>query len=276
MFKRYTWTQVVIIENGKFVLLKQNNKKDSGSFWGVPEGGITSGESPEQAAIREAYEKTNLQVKLLPFRVEIPASGNDRGYKTMVTFLAHPLCGNAAIWDEPKSAGLQAFKLSDMRWQDFYDDSDLDEVTLNCIKSWRDLVNSEAFTKRAGALVYKIQNGSIYYLLISSLAVCTRFMMPQGHVEKNETSEEAAVREAKEEAGAIIALEKKLGFFIHEGKGKNFKTDIFLARFQEHCTPEENREVGWFSYEEAIKLNLHYDTKKLLDEVNFQLLNKYY
>ena len=52
--------QVAIIQDGKIVL----TKREDFEVWTLPGGEIENGETPAQAAVREAYEETGLRVKL--------------------------------------------------------------------------------------------------------------------------------------------------------------------------------------------------------------------
>ena len=51
----------VIIKHGDEVLLcKRSPEETLPNIWSIPAGGIESGESPGQAAIREVFEETNI------------------------------------------------------------------------------------------------------------------------------------------------------------------------------------------------------------------------
>ncbi len=50
---------VIIMENNKVLLLKRKKEPYKGC-WGLPGGKIEENETPEQAAIREVFEETNL------------------------------------------------------------------------------------------------------------------------------------------------------------------------------------------------------------------------
>ncbi|MEI4770689.1 NUDIX domain-containing protein [Psychrobacillus sp. FJAT-51614] len=52
----------VIIENGRVALIKRT--KPHVTYYVFPGGGIESGETPEEAAIRETFEELGVQVRL--------------------------------------------------------------------------------------------------------------------------------------------------------------------------------------------------------------------
>lgn len=53
---------IVIIENGRVALIKR--KKPHTTYYVFPGGGIEVGETPEQAAIREAYEELGVHIRI--------------------------------------------------------------------------------------------------------------------------------------------------------------------------------------------------------------------
>ena len=78
-----------------------------------------------------------------------------------------------------------------------------------------------------------------------------------GEVEPGESPADAAIREAKEETGLIVAVSKTIGRRVHPKTGR---TMIYLACIATHGTDvhvgdlEELAEVRWLSLDEADKL----------------------
>ena len=60
------------------------------------------------------------------------------------------------------------------------------------------------FEKSCGAIVFTLENGEIKYLLVEEMSGCHSF--PKGHVENNETEEETALREIKEETNLEVDI----------------------------------------------------------------------
>lgn len=58
----YNRAAVIIIDKGKVLLL--HRIKDGREYYVIPGGTIEDNETPEQAAVREIKEETNLDIKL--------------------------------------------------------------------------------------------------------------------------------------------------------------------------------------------------------------------
>ena len=82
-----------------------------------------------------------------------------------------------------------------------------------------------------------------------------------GKLEFLESLEECAIREAREEAGVEIAIERLLCVTNHRlpGEGQHWVSPAFLGRIvsgeARNCEPQKTREVRWFSLG-ALPVNL--------------------
>jgi len=146
--------------------------------------------------------------------------------------------------------------------------------------------------KSAGAIIYRMENGIMYYLLLhypSKSRPGGHWEFPKGHVEEGETDEQAMFREIKEETGIsdlkIIPGFKKFieyTFKLYKEKvseedkksGKTpwvFKLVVFFVaetKTKEIKISSEHEGFLWLPIDEAIKKTTFKNSKKLLKDAN--------
>lgn len=113
--------------------------------------------------------------------------------------------------------------------------------------------------RSAGAVVFRKQNGKLLYLLLHYEE--GHWGSSKGHIEKDETVEEAARREIQEETGItclrfIEGFKELNKYYFHSEKGRVFKIVTFLLA--ETCTEDvrlsfEHVGYEWLPYEEALE-----------------------
>ncbi len=116
----------------------------------------------------------------------------------------------------------------------------------------------------AGGVVFKHSNSGPQICLIArrnknQIIWC----LPKGHVESEETLEDTALREVREETGFLGTLLSPLGyityqFFDSPSKKRIFKkVHFFLIRYKSGKMTDHDDEVElvrWFPYEEALEM----------------------
>ena len=120
------------------------------------------------------------------------------------------------------------------------------------------------FELSAGAILYTMDHDKLKFLVIKDFH--GNYGFPKGHLEENETQEEAALREIREEVGLDVELdasfEEELNYIMPNGIAK--RSVYYLASYQDQ-TPikqeEEVEEILLLPYEEALDL-LTFDNMK--------------
>ncbi len=123
----------------------------------------------------------------------------------------------------------------------------------------------------AGGVVYKKEGKDLKILLISTKEGKI-WALPKGLVEKNETPQQAALREIKEETGIDGKIINELGevsYWFHLEGEKYFKTvKYYLVEYMNgKITPQwEIDDAEWFRPEEALSKLTYESDKKILEK----------
>lgn len=123
----------------------------------------------------------------------------------------------------------------------------------------------------SGGAVVSVRNGSPYVALIATRNR-TRWGLPKGAVSAGETSEQAAIREVREETGIdaeIVKLLDTIEYYFRAGDTLIRKrVDFYLMRYVGgELTPQlsEVDDVEWVELSEAISRASFESEKKLLE-----------
>lgn len=131
------------------------------------------------------------------------------------------------------------------------------------------------YEKSCGAIVYRVINGDIRFLLIKNKR-SAHWGFPKGHVEKGETPQQTAERELLEETGLKIEIvpefESKSEYMI-QSKVEKCVT-IFLAKTAQTTTTIQQEEIGdyaWLEYTKALQ-TLRFDNDRQILEQAYAFL----
>lgn len=132
------------------------------------------------------------------------------------------------------------------------------------------------YEKSCGAVVYqRTRFGVVRVLLVKNHnGRCWTF--PKGHIEQNETEQQTAIREIKEETGLDVRIEpnfRQTSIYRPFGKIKK-QVVFFLARANESAVNMQQSEIDyylWVTIDEAMHLCKHENDTKILREVKKRL-----
>jgi len=141
--------------------------------------------------------------------------------------------------------------------------------------------------KSAGAIIFRKENGTTYYLLLHYFSGHWEF--PKGHIEAGETEEDTVKREIFEETGIselkiIPGFKKYMKYFFRQYKDRVSDEDkkkgkipwifklvtFFVAETVTKDIKISNEHSGfvWLPIDEAINKTTFKNSKKLLREAN--------
>ena len=130
------------------------------------------------------------------------------------------------------------------------------------------------FEKSCGAIVYTIDNDEIKYLIVEESSGYHSF--PKGHMENEETEEETAIREIKEETNLDVKLLS--GFRVTEQydpkelPGVTKQVVYFLADYAGAkpgvTRPDEVKSLKSLSLEDALTVIEHENKKEFLKQAD--------
>ena len=126
--------------------------------------------------------------------------------------------------------------------------------------------------KKAGAVVYAINEGQIYFAFVHD--VFGYWTLSKGSIEEGENEEQGAIREIKEEMGVDMKVKELLGrseyIASHPEKGKIRKQVVFFLGETEYTDLVLEKECGglddarWFKMEEVANLKMYDNMVPLL------------
>lgn len=128
------------------------------------------------------------------------------------------------------------------------------------------------FEVSAGGLLLRRRDSTYDALLIGRGTPRSVWTLPKGHVESRESTEQAAIREVREETGCwgeIIGRLNEIAYWFYVGKAKHRKSvTFFLMRYLSGDPANHDHEVDdarWFDIAAARKSLKYVNEKRLVD-----------
>lgn len=128
------------------------------------------------------------------------------------------------------------------------------------------------YERSCGAIVYRIINGELRYLLIKNKR-SAHWGFPKGHVERGETSEQTAKREVLEETGIHISIIPKFALkseYSIQGRVEK-SVIIYLAKTNDTQTIIQREEIEdyiWLNYDKAMETLRFINDRNILRNAN--------
>lgn len=122
--------------------------------------------------------------------------------------------------------------------------------------------------KSCGAIVFRKFHGNAEVLIVKHTHG-NHWSFPKGHMEKDETEVQTALREVKEETGLDINIDDSFRESITYYPCHDIKKEVifFLAKAKNYDftpQPEEISQIRWMQLEHAYRLLTHSKSKSLL------------
>ena len=152
------------------------------------------------------------------------------------------------------------------------------KISLGCLRSQGTSV-SKVPTKlqiSAGGVAFRKQDGRIEVALIS-VGADDRWQLPKGLVDKGESTEDAAIREVREEAGIdteiVTRIDKVEYWYFWEENGQRIRYHKFvyfyLLRYKSGDVRDHDHEVNdarWVDIDDAIEMLAFDNEKKIMEK----------
>jgi 8-oxo-dGTP pyrophosphatase MutT (NUDIX family) len=118
--------------------------------------------------------------------------------------------------------------------------------------------------EQAGAIVVRPTKTEPRILLVTGRRNRANWIFPKGHVEEGESLKDAALREAREEAGVegdVVGHAGSMSFVFGEN---NYTVHYFVVTTNESGEEREGRQLRWCRYKQALKRLAYDETRDLL------------
>jgi 8-oxo-dGTP pyrophosphatase MutT (NUDIX family) len=128
----------------------------------------------------------------------------------------------------------------------------------------------------AGGVAYRQRKGQIEVALIA-VGKDNRWQLPKGIVDKGESTEDAALREVREEAGIVAEIVERIDkveyWYVSKEQGDTIRYHKFvyfyLLRYKSGDVRDHDHEVNearWVNIDDAIRMAAFANEKKIIEK----------
>lgn len=103
-------------------------------------------------------------------------------------------------------------------------------------------------------------------LLVTARRNPNNWIFPKGHIEDGETRKDAAVREAREEAGVDGRVAGRAGSMSFAFGDNRYRVHYFVVTTDDPGKEREGRRLRWCRYKQALRRLTYDETRDLLRE----------
>ena len=270
---KFNFRVSTIFRKGSKILLHHGLK--SGHYT-LPGGRVKEGETTEQALKREMKEEMGYDISIIrPVSfMENMFNLEDKDYhELLVTYQAK--FGDEEAYKREKIVGIEEKEDLEFIWKDI---NELDkivfkpEILIDVIKNssseFQHIINIDDIKKEKSSGSLIIDNDKI--LLIKDNRGNWQF--PKGHVEGNETEEQTAIRETKEETNLDVKVDTSKRYVNHYITDTSIDKTVILFKAEkiggkEKAQEGEIQEVQWVPIKEAFDKLTFENSKEILKQL---------
>jgi 8-oxo-dGTP diphosphatase len=119
--------------------------------------------------------------------------------------------------------------------------------------------------EQAGAIVVRRGKVGPRILLVTARRNRDNWIFPKGHVEEGESRRDAALREAREEAGVDDGtVAGHAGLMAFEFGRNRYRVHYYVVTTDERGEPREGRRLRWYGYRQALRKLTYDETRAML------------
>jgi 8-oxo-dGTP diphosphatase len=121
--------------------------------------------------------------------------------------------------------------------------------------------------EQAGAIVVRPGKGEPRILLVTARRNPNNWIFPKGHIEEGETRKDAALREAREEAGIDGTVAGSAGSMRFVFGSNQYHVHYFIVTSSSTGEEREGRRLRWCRYKQAVRRLTYDEARDLLRDV---------